>query len=391
MGKKLCFVVQRYGMEVNGGAEQHCRMWAEHMLDKCDEIHVLTSKAVDYMTWENVYEADEEEINGITVHRFPVEHTRDMDAFNRINGRFMTGQLAQDEEEEWVEKQGPAVPKLIRYIEDNKDNFDVFIFFTYLYYPTVMGVDKVAKKAIVVPDAHDEPFLRMKIYDRVFKSPAALFFNVDEERNLIHQKYNNSDIPYAIGGIGLDLPADIDGERFKKKFGLDNYIVYVGRIDEGKNCSQMFEYFRRYKDKYADDLKLVTIGKAFVQVPEADDIVNLGFLPDDCDKYDGIKGAKALWLPSKFESLSMVVLEAMSVETPVIVNGECPVLKGHCIKSNGAFYYDSYEVFEQELKFYLNCKTQTDVMKKNAKKYVDENYQWDVLTEKFARLIDRVR
>ena len=103
-------------------------------------------------------------------------------------------------------------------------------------------------------------------------------------------------------------------------------------------------------------------------------------------------GAKALLLPSKFESLSMVVLEAMAVRTNVIVNGECEVLKGHCLKSNGAFYYNDYFEFEGELNYLLNPANAETVeqMKENAKHYVDENYQWNAITERLQKLIEEV-
>ena len=79
--KKICFVVQRYGLEVNGGAELHCRQLAEHLRPFYD-VTVLTTKAVDYISWANAYEKDEEEINGVRVLRFGVEHPREMEIFN---------------------------------------------------------------------------------------------------------------------------------------------------------------------------------------------------------------------------------------------------------------------------------------------------------------------
>ena len=252
-----------------------------------------------------------------------------------------------------------------------------------------MGIESVADKAIVVPEAHDEPFLRMRIFDNVFLKPRAFFFNTEEERHLIHKKYHNEHIPSKLGGVGIDVPENVDGERFKKKYNLSEFMIYVGRIDEGKNCHQLFKYFIEYKKRNANHMKLVLMGKPVIDIPKHKDIISLGFV-DDQDKFDGIAAAKMLVLPSEFESLSMVVLEAMSVGTPVIVNGKCPVLKGHCIKSNGAFYYQNYFEFEGEVNYILDHPDEVSTMKENAKKYVDENYQWDVIVERLSELIEGV-
>ena len=369
MSGKICFVVQRYGLEVNGGAELHCRQLAEHMLPFYPNIDVITTKAIEYQTWKNEYKSDVEKINGITVRRFGVEHTRGPN-FNEINDEFHKTGLPQEREQDWINRQGPYSPKLISYLKDHQNDYKVIIFFTYLYYPTVMGIKAVSQKSIVIPTAHDEPFLRMKIFDDVFLKPNAFFLNTEEEKKLINSKYHNEHIRTEIGGVGVDLPYSVDGERFKKKYALENYIVYVGRIDEGKNCGEMFNFFAEYKRRNQNDIKLVLMGKPVMEIPQNSDIVSLGFVSDE-DKFDGIAGAKTLWLPSKFESLSMVVLEAMAVRTNVIVNGECEVLKGHCLKSNGAFYYNNYFEFEGELNYLLNPANAETVeqMKANAKHY----------------------
>lgn len=389
MSKRICFVVQRYGIEVNGGAELHCRQLAEHLLKKYRDIHVLTTKAIDYMTWKDEYEKEEEDINGVHVHRFSVSHPRNQKTFDLINAEFFEGRLSVDREQEWMDKQGPAVPALISYLEKNYECYDVFIFFTYLYYPTAMGVPKVADKAIVIPTAHDEPFLKMKIFDNVFLKPRAFFFNTEEERVLIHKKYHNEFIPSLLGGVGVDIPDVIDERRFKVKYNLNDYMLYVGRIDEGKNCHVLFKYFREYKKRNNNGLKLVLMGKPVIDIPQNEDIVSLGFVSDD-DKFDGIKGAKMLILPSEFESLSMVVLEAMYLKTPVIVNGKCPVLRGHCTKSNGAFYYNNYFEFEGEINYLIKNETIVKVMCENAYQYVNENYQWDIIIDRLSSLIEAI-
>lgn len=385
---KIAFVVQRYGEEVNGGAELLCRQLAEKMIAIYPNIEVLTTKAIDYTTWANEYPGNLETINGVAVRRFPVAKERSQKEFDNINGLFMAGQLAKEREVEWIEKQGPYAPELVQYIKEHKEDYDLFVFFTYLYYPTVIGIKEVKEKAILVPHAHDEPFLKMEEYQNLFKSPRAFFLNTDEEKEMLQGKFD-IDVPIDIGGVGIDLPESIDGSRFKEKYQLDDYIVYVGRIDEGKNCHILFKYFKEFKKRNQGSLKLVLMGKPAMPIPKDNDIVSLGFVSEQ-DKYDGIKGAKILVLPSEFESLSMVVLEAMSVGTPVLVYGKCPVLKGHCLKSNGALYYNNYFEYEAAVNFLMDNPEKVATMKLNAKKYVDDNYQWDVITGRLDRLMERV-
>ena len=154
--KKICLVVQRYGLEINGGAEQHCRMLAERMLPFYD-VEVLTTKAVDYMTWADEYTEDLEVLNGVKVRRFSVVKTRDKETFDEVNYRFHNNMLKRSEEQEWMDKQGPYVPNMISYIREHKNDYEAFLFFTYLYYPTAMGIKEVYDKAIVFSLAHDEP------------------------------------------------------------------------------------------------------------------------------------------------------------------------------------------------------------------------------------------
>lgn len=386
--RKICFTVQRYGLEVNGGAELLTRQLAERMASDYD-VHVFTTKAIDYMTWADEYDKDEEVIGGVTVHRFSVAKTRVQDEFDSINGRFLSTGLSQEEEEEWLKAQGPYVPALIDAIREGKDDYDVFLFCTYLYYTTVMGIREVADKAIVLPFAHNEPFLRMKMYDAVFKTPAAFLFETDEERALIRSKYNNYRIPFKFGGAGVDVPEDVSGDRFKAKYNLTNYMIYVGRIDEGKNCPELFEHFRRFKQNHPSDLKLVLLGKPVIKIPDDKDIVSLGFVSEQ-DKFDGIAGSTFLVLPSKFESLSIVVLEAFSLKIPVLVNSECAVLKGHCDKSGGGFYYRSYHGFESKtLQLLMHDDMRADMGIKGYE-YVGRYFNWNTIIRKLAALVEYV-
>ena len=384
MKKKIAIINQRYGLEVNGGSELYSRQIAERLIAKYD-VEVLTSCAVEYVKWSNYYKEGVETINGVTVRRFKTVHERIPKIFSALDSYMLSNPDADVEtSDKWIENMGPYCPELVEYVDEHQDEYEAIIVVTYLYYTAVKSIVRIKDKAIFIPTAHQEPFIHFDMYKKVFGAADAFVFLTDEEKELVHAIFHNE-----VMGVGVDVPEHVDSERFKKKYNLDEYIIYVGRIDEGKDCPRLFKYFLEYKKRNKNNLKLVLMGKAVCDIPKSPDIISLGFVSDE-DKFDGIKGAKALILPSKFESLSISVLEAMTLSIPVIVNGICDVLKGHCVKSNGGLYYKNYFEFEGCVNYMLEHPEEYKMLCANARKYVEDYFQWDDIMKKFDRIIERV-
>ena len=389
MKKKIAIINQRYGLEVNGGSELYSRQIAEKLIAKYD-VEVLTSCAVEYVKWSNYYKEGMEQINGVTVRRFKTLHEREPKVFSALDSMMLSNPHIEEEiSEQWIEHMGPYCPELVEYVDKHQDEYEAIIVVTYLYYTAVKSIVRIKNKAIFIPTAHQEPFIHFDMYKKVFGAADAYVFLTDEEKDLVHSIFHNEDVPYEVMGVGVEVPEVVDSERFKKKYNLDNYLIYVGRIDEGKDCPRLFKYFLEYKRRVKNDLKLVLMGKAVCDIPKSPDIISLGFVSEE-DKFDGIKGAKALILPSKFESLSISVLEAMTLSVPVIVNGICDVLKGHCVKSNGGLYYKNYFEFEGCINYMMEHPEEYAIMCKNARKYVEDYFQWDDIMKKFDSIIERV-
>ena len=387
--KKIAIINQRYGLEVNGGSELYSRQIAEKLIAKYD-VEVLTSCAVEYVKWSNYYKEGVEQINGVTVRRFKTLHEREPKVFSALDSMMLSNPHIEEEiSEQWIEHMGPYCPELVEYVDKHQDEYEAIIVVTYLYYTAVKSIVRIKNKAIFIPTAHQEPFIHFDMYKKVFGAADAYVFLTDEEKDLVHSIFHNEDVPYEVMGVGVEVPEVVDSERFKKKYNLDNYLIYVGRIDEGKDCPRLFKYFLEYKRRVKSDLKLVLMGKAVCDIPKSPDIISLGFVSEE-DKFDGIKGAKALILPSKFESLSISVLEAMTLSVPVIVNGICDVLKGHCVKSNGGLYYKNYFEFEGCINYMMEHPEEYAIMCKNARKYVEDYFQWDDIMKKFDSIIERV-
>lgn len=388
--RRLALVVQRYGLEVNGGAEMLARTMAEHLSDRYD-IEVLTSKAVDYVTWKDEYTDNEEVINGIKVRRFSVAAPRNPKKFDAFSGRVIGRPHSPEDEEKWFDMQGPLVPELIDYIREHADDYDAFVFMTYLYYTTVKGLPLVKDKAVLISTAHDEPPIYLKTFEELFLMPKAMFYLTFEEKKFVERKFGNAHLINndGYGGSGVEIPGEVDGGRLGREKGISRYMLYAGRIDEAKGCKELFDFFVRYKKNNPSDLKLVLIGKTAMTIPKNDDIIALGFVSEQ-EKYDYMAGAKFLIMPSPFESLSIVVLESMTLNRPVLCNGRCDVLKGHCVRSNGGLYYRDYYEFEGCINYLMQHPDIADGMGMNGHEYVETNFRWDKICDRFQDVIERV-
>lgn len=387
---KIAFVCQRYGAEVNGGAEAECRAYAEHLAPYYD-VEVITTCALDYTTWKNHYPAGVETINGVTVRRFPVKSERSPRRFGKASVRIMENpDHSREDEEVWLREQGPLAPEALDFIREHGEEYKVVYFMTYLYYLTALGLPGFKGRGILIPTAHDEWPIYFRCYREIFESARGFVYNSEAERRFVDKLFlETSGKPYITIGTGVEAPA---GELpdVAERFGLTgDYIVYAGRIDQSKGCGELFEYFAAYKRRCGGKLKLVLLGKAVMAVPEREDILPLGFVSEE-EKFAVLKSAKALVLASHFESLSIVVLESMLMGRPVLVNGECEVLYDHAVQSGAGLYFCDDAEFAGGLHWLLTHDEEYALMCENARRYVAARYNWAYITEKLRELTEIV-
>lgn len=390
--KKIAFVCQRYGTKVNGGAELLCRQVAERLTPYYD-VTVYTTCAEDYITWANVYPAGEEELNGVHIRRFSVTRERSRYKFAIVKRIALHNPLHLPVEKAWIEEQGPCCPDLIDALKAEHGQYQAILFMTYLYYTTIRGLGLQLNNALLIPTVHDEPPVYLNCYDRVFRNANGYIWNTPEEKAFALKRFPFiKGKPDVITGAGIEVP-EILPQLPPELLHTDNgntppeYLVYSGRIDRNKGCDRMFEYFMKYKTKHKNNLRLVLTGKEAFPIPKCPDIIPLGFVEEDV-KYAVMANALALVLFSRFESLSLVVLESMAVGRPVIVAEECEVLRGHCERSGAGLSFTDYESFEISVELMRNEKKQYEAMCHAAKKYVNNYYQWSRIIDLYREIID---
>ena len=384
---RIAFVVQRYGEEISGGAELHCRWIAERLLPHY-KVEVLTTRATDYLSWSNQYPRGSCKINDVLVRRFGVRRTRDTNRFGNIQHYVFNNPHRLEDELTWLREEGPYSPALLRYIKRRQKFYHYFIFFSYRYFHSYHGISLEPHKSILVPTAEKDQTIKLGIFKELFRKPRAIIYNSIEERAMINEISGNEDVLGDVVGVGVDIPEKISADNFRKKFNInDKFILYIGRIDENKGFPHLFNFFLQFLRQTKKKLSLVLVGNSVIPIPSHHRIIHLGILSDE-DKCSALLAAELLVMPSFLESLSMVLLEAWSLGKAALVNGNCEVLKGQSIRSNGGLYFSNYEEFEATLKFLIDKPRIREILGRNGKRYFQQNYRWEVIIDKYKRIID---
>ena len=423
---KIAFIVPRYGTEILGGPEYHCRLIAERLAER-HQVEVITTCARDQATWRNEYVEGADRICGVTVRRFPNARTRDLQTFSRYTEWICSNSHTADDELDWLRQQGPWCPSLVEYLQAHHATYDALVFFTYRYAPTVLGLRVAPARSILVPTAHDEPAIRLEIFKEVFSLPAAVAYNTASERRFLARSFSIPVLAEDTIGCGVDLPqhhayprheppaaeetaggdgTPAEGEdrapgrirshitsrgaMFRRRHRQHGpFALYGGRIEVGKGCEELVEYFGTYSSE-GGAASLVLMGVKLMPLPEEPFLTFAGLLSDR-ERSQALEAATVVVVPSPYETLSLLALEAFSVGTPVLANARSEVLVDHCLASHaGLFYADRHE-FVECLDTLVGDERLRAALGRNGRDYVRKDYRWDVVLGKYERLIARLK
>ena len=391
---KLLFVVQRYGPQVFGGAEQFCRDYATRLAARGHEVDVVTSCALSYVDWADHYPAGDSVLDGVTIHRFPVVAARDNETFNALNARLTAGHRPSPLflQREWMRQQGPRLDGFLDWIDREVGAFDLAIFVGYLYWTTYAGMPVASAQVPVLfhPTAHDEPPIYLPLFDAEFRHAAAFGFLSPEEATLVERRFHVRRRS-IVNGIGVDLDAVGDEGSFRSRFGLgdDPYLLYVARIDPHKGSDELFGHFVTYKERHPGPLKLVFVGEPVHPLPTHPDVVVTGWA-DEQTWTDSFAGALAFVNPSYFESFSRALVEAWAQRLPALVQGRCAVLRGQVVRSGGGVPYGGFAEFEAAVDMLVGDERLRTRMGSAGRAYAESHYGWDGLLQRYEAFLDEV-
>jgi glycosyltransferase involved in cell wall biosynthesis len=389
---KLACVVQRYGPDIAGGSEAHCREFAERLASRHD-VTVLTTCARDYVTWRNVLPAGESRERRVRVIRFPVRRVRRLKRFAEISDRVFDGPAPDDDQVSWFRENGPDAPALLDHLRDHGRNYDLVLFWTFRYAPSFFGVPLVADRAILIPTAEEDRALDLGVLQAFFRRPAGYLFLTPEERDFVSARAGATLEPSAVIGMGLEPvepTSDADASRLLAPLGLpDDFVLYLGRVDRNKGCDTLLEYFEEYVAERAQAM-LVLAGPSAMRIPPHPRIRALGYVQDEV-RHVLLSRARALIVPSPYESLSIVLLEAWNHGTPALVNAHCSVLRGQVRRANGGLHYRTSREFAAALDRLLDDAITRAALGQQGRAYVDREYRWPTVLAKVEHLLVDVR
>ncbi|MDD3028321.1 MAG: glycosyltransferase family 4 protein [Erysipelotrichaceae bacterium] len=394
---KLGFVTPWFGFNIPGGAEAELRGLATHLNQTDVEVEILTTCVKDFNSnWSENFHPEGETIeNGLVIRRFKVDR-RNKQKFDLVNLKLMKKiPLTPAEQQVYIDEMVNS-KALYEYLENNQDNYDLFVFIPYMFGTTYNGIKINPKKSVLIPCFHDEAYFYLDLFKDLYSQLGGMIFHARPEQQLVEDNYPlDPGLKHEVLGEGVDTGFGYDRERFVKKYNIkEPFILYAGRKEAGKRVHVLLKYFSEYHKRNKTNLKLVLIGGGNIKIPNdvKKHVKDLGFV-DIQDKYDAYGAATCLCQPSNSESFSLVIMESWLANRPVIVSGGCPVTKSFAIESKGGLYFDNYFDFEGAVRFLTGNPEIADEMGAAGNKFVNENFEWNVIVDKYTRffqeLIDR--
>ena len=390
-------VVQRFGPDIAGGAEQLVRETSERLATRGHDVEVLTSCAESSVDWANCYPPGERVLNGVLVHRLEVQGLRPNRLFGPLTERVRHypdhAAVPTILSDEWTKMIGPDLPELLPWLAESAHRFDVIVFSGYMFPTSTVGLPFAAalRPTVIQAVAHDEPFLRLPAIRPIFEHAAGICALTVEEGELIRRRFRPQGV-MSVVGAGVEAPpalepADVAAATDAVGLTGRRYLISVGRIEDGKGTPELVDYFGEYLERHDPDLHLLLVGRNVSNLRRKRNVVMTDFVSEDT-KWRLLAGAEALVQPSYFESFSLSLVEGWLQGLPALVQGRCDVLAGQVRRSGGGLSYTSFSEFDAALTVLTESAALRQDLAESGRRY-SGRYEWDVVLDAFEDLAAR--
>ena len=379
---RVAFVPPRYGPAVVGGAEAVVAEAATGLAARGWQVEVLTSDAVDHMTWANALPPGTTHEGAVTVRRFPMRHDRGP-AGRHAQDLIEAGRTPSvDEQVAWINFQF-YMPELFRYLLEHGSRFDAVVFAPYLFWSTVVGMQAVPDRAVVMPCLHDEQYAHLDLFRPVLSEAASVWFLSEPEHDLAH-RLGPVTRDHLVTGAGVHVPGSYDPEGFRRRYRIERpFVLFAGRREPGKGWPWLLDAYRVAVMEHGATLDLVTLGVGEVSVPPAieDRVIDLGFV-SAVERDNAFAAAAAYVQPSRMESFSRTVMEAWLAGTPVLAAAGSEVVEWHCRQSGGGLVFADAVDLAAALEAVASRPDEAAAMAERGRRYVLDAYTWDAVLDR---------
>jgi glycosyltransferase involved in cell wall biosynthesis len=183
--------------------------------------------------------------------------------------------------------------------------------------------------------------------------------------------------------------------RIKENYGVENYILYVSRIEPRKNHLLVLQAWLELK-LYEQDIPLVFLGHETIPVPQLDRLL-AGLSPQirhfilinsqvkDDDLLDMYRAARLFVYPSKAEGFGIPPLEAAALRIPVLCSNTSAMKDFSFFGENHIDPYD-YAAFKKRLQEILASPTDKAFLEAVAQT-IHSDYSWEGSALKLYNLL----
>ncbi|MDR0993447.1 MAG: glycosyltransferase family 4 protein [Verrucomicrobiota bacterium] len=382
--ERIAFVCPRFAGEgAVGGAETLLKNLAIHAAQRGLSVDFLTTCAQSHFTWENSLPAGTTQVEGMSVHFFPVDD-RDVGTFLRIQQSIDRGRPIPPEEElRWLQN-GVNSSALLRHLDQHASGYRAIFLGPYLFGLIYFAALAHPERSLLIPCLHDEPFARLACMKRLFSEPAGCLFNSQAERDLAGELFDYPDRKSRIVGMGL-TPFEADATAFARRHGIDApYVLYSGRREPLKGTPLICDYMDAFRQRTRRDIRVVFTGSGAIDAPAGlwPAIFDAGFVSEQ-EKHEAMAGAVSFLHPSINESFGIVLLESFLAGTPALVHAKSRVLVSQSRAAGAGLWFRHYPDFETELLYYLDHPEERKAMGEKGRQFVAREYAWPAIEQKF--------
>lgn len=385
---RLGFVPARFGPGIAGGAEIVLRQLAGRLAARGWDVEILTSCALDHLTWDNVLAPGESTEDGLRVRRFPTVRSTAGHERAALEAAILRGErLPLAQQQRWM-NDGVRMPALYHYLLDRAASYRALVFTPYMFWPAYACAQVAPDRSLLWTCLHDEPFAYLELFQPVLSGSAGLFFQTEPEHALGHRLVSRL-APHALVGCGVEVPASYDAEGFRDRYGVDRpFVLYAGRREGAKGWAEMLAAFASAVTRRGLPFALVTMGVGPVEAPASirDRVIDVGFLSDR-DRDAAFAAATAYLQPSRYEAFSRTIMEAWLAGTPVVGNRRSAVVTHHVERSGAGLLYDDDAEFEECLVYLADSPETARELGAAGRGYVLANYQWDDVLDRVESAI----